>query len=79
MDKRASSRGQDVSVKIRYRHQGVSAKGNARHRGGVEVVFSNPQRRGTGAGGGFYDGEVVLGGSWITKALQQGVDFYEKG
>jgi len=27
----------------------------------------------------FYDGEVVLGGGWITKALRQGVGFHEKG
>ncbi|MEK7312833.1 MAG: tRNA 2-thiouridine(34) synthase MnmA, partial [Deltaproteobacteria bacterium] len=72
--------GQDVSVKIRYRHQGVSAKVIQGEGGGVEVRFSNPQKAvAPGQAVVFYDGEVVLGGGWITKALQQGVDFYEKG
>ncbi|HZX35482.1 MAG TPA: tRNA 2-thiouridine(34) synthase MnmA [Thermodesulfobacteriota bacterium] len=72
--------GQDVSVKIRYRHQGVSAKVKPSEGKSVEVVFGSPQKAvAPGQAVVFYDGEVVLGGGWITKALRQGVGFHEKG
>lgn len=71
--------GQDVSVKIRYRHQGVPAKVTQGIGGDVEVAFSNPQKAvAPGQAVVFYDKDIVLGGGWITKALRQGVGFHEK-
>ena len=65
------SEGQDVSVKIRYRHQGVSAKVKPSEGKSVEVVFGSPQKAvAPGQAVVFYDNEVVLGGGWITKALK---------
>ncbi|MFZ3073184.1 MAG: tRNA 2-thiouridine(34) synthase MnmA [Thermodesulfobacteriota bacterium] len=62
--------GQDVSVKIRYRHEGVSAKVKPFEDGRVEVVFGSPQKAvAPGQAVVFYDKDVVLGGGWITKAL----------
>lgn len=56
-----------VKVKIRHRHEGASAR--LQRSGGDEllVTFDEPQRAVTpGQAAVFYDGDVVVGGGWIS-------------
>ncbi|MBI5970013.1 MAG: tRNA 2-thiouridine(34) synthase MnmA [Deltaproteobacteria bacterium] len=67
--------GQDVIkgviVKTRYRHPGVEAEIRRLGNGGVEVVFSNPEKAVTpGQAAVFYRGDEVIGGGWIEKAIK---------
>lgn len=58
-----------VSVKIRYRHEGVDASIKVLPDGLVHVCFKTIQKAVTpGQAVVFYRGEVVLGGGWIEKA-----------
>jgi tRNA-specific 2-thiouridylase len=57
-------------AQIRYRHREVPAVVHAEDRGGVDVRFEEPQRAVTpGQAVVFYDGDRVLGGGWIERAL----------
>jgi tRNA-specific 2-thiouridylase len=54
-------------VRIRYRHQEAPALITPLSGGGVEVAFDEPQRAVTpGQAAVFYDGDLCLGGGWIT-------------
>jgi tRNA-specific 2-thiouridylase len=56
-----------AQVRIRYRHQEAPALLTPLPGGEVEVVFDEPQRAITpGQAAVFYDGELCLGGGWIT-------------
>jgi tRNA-specific 2-thiouridylase len=56
-----------VSAKIRYNHPGTPATVRARPGGGALVTLHQPQRAITpGQACVFYDGDVVVGGGWIT-------------
>ncbi len=58
---------EDVTVKIRYRHPGVSSTIYIKENG-VYVEFSTPQKAVTpGQAVVFYRGEEVLGGGWIER------------
>ncbi len=58
---------QRVAVKIRHRHQAAPAVIEKTHEGEVLVTFDQPQRAITpGQAAVFYDGDVVVGGGWIT-------------
>jgi tRNA-specific 2-thiouridylase len=58
------------TIKIRYRHAGVSATMTASPDGGAEVHFDEPQPAVTpGQAVTFYDGTRVLGGGWIERAI----------
>jgi tRNA-specific 2-thiouridylase len=57
----------EVSAKIRYNHPGTPATVHPRPGGGASVALHQPQRAITpGQACVFYDGEVVVGGGWIT-------------
>lgn len=59
-----------AAVKIRYRHPGAEATVRPLDGGRVEAWFDKPQRAVTpGQAAVFYDGETVLGGGWISRAL----------
>jgi len=61
----------ELCVKIRYRHQGVSATIKTLDDGSLSVVFNEPQRSVTpGQAVVFYDGDEVLGGGWIEQAIK---------
>jgi len=56
-----------AQVQIRHRHHPASATVRARGDGQAEVVFDAPQIAITpGQAAVFYDGDVVLGGGWIS-------------
>ncbi len=56
-----------AQVRIRYRHQEAPALLTPLPDGEVEVAFDTPQRAITpGQAAVFYDGELCLGGGWIT-------------
>ena len=58
-----------VGVKIRHRHQPAPATMESAGPGQVTVIFDQPQRAITpGQAAVFYDGDVVVGGGWITSA-----------
>ncbi len=60
-----------MTVKIRYRHQGVLATMENLEDGTVRVVFKEPQRSVTpGQAVVFYNGDIVLGGGWIKRAIK---------
>lgn len=71
-ERAACERGLDgVTVKIRYRHSGVGATVALTEGGCVEVEFERPQEAVTpGQAVVFYDGEEVLGGGWIVRAVR---------
>jgi tRNA-specific 2-thiouridylase len=61
------------AAKIRYRHQAAPAIVTPLPEGGVRVDFDEPQSAVTpGQAVVFYDGDRVLGGGWIERAIQQG-------
>jgi tRNA-specific 2-thiouridylase len=56
-----------VSVKIRYNHPGTDATIRPLPGGGASVTLHQPQRAITpGQACVFYDGDLVIGGGWIT-------------
>jgi tRNA-uridine 2-sulfurtransferase len=56
-----------VSVKIRHRHEPATAKIEKTGADEILVTFDEPQRAITpGQAAVFYDGDVVVGGGWIT-------------
>ena len=56
-----------VSVKIRHRHEPAAATIANAGENGVLVTFDQPQRAITpGQAAVFYDGDIVVGGGWIT-------------
>ena len=60
----------EVTAKIRYKHKGASALVSPWKGRGVVVEFEQPQRAITpGQAVVFYQGEEVIGGGWIQKAL----------
>ncbi len=62
-----------AEVKIRYRDPGAAATLYPEPGGRLRVLFSSPQRAVTpGQSAVFYDGDVVLGGGVIDKAINQG-------
>jgi len=59
-----------LKAKIRYKHQEAEARLTPLDSGKVEVEFKKPQRAITpGQSVVFYDGEVVIGGGLIDKAI----------
>ncbi|MCK5235683.1 MAG: tRNA 2-thiouridine(34) synthase MnmA, partial [Deltaproteobacteria bacterium] len=63
--------GDDLTVKIRYRHTGVGAKLKNFSEGTAEVVFEQPQRAVTpGQAVVFYVCDELIGGGWITEAIK---------
>lgn len=59
-------------VQIRYRHQAVQAEVAPEKNGLVEVRFFKEQKAVTpGQAVVFYDGDLVLGGGWIDRALPE--------
>ncbi len=61
----------NVSVKLRYRHDGAAATLIKANNGIVRAVFSEPQKAvAPGQAAVFYIGEEVIGGGWIQKALK---------
>ncbi len=62
----------DAKVKIRYQHPAAAAQVYPLADGQVRVVFADPQSAITpGQAVVFYDGDVVIGGGWIERALDQ--------
>ena len=60
-----------ASVRIRSRHAGIGASIEGLGGGRARVVFDEPQSAVTpGQAAVFYDGSRVLGGCWITEALE---------
>jgi tRNA-specific 2-thiouridylase len=58
----------DVTVKIRYAHQGAPATLEPLERGRVRVRLHSPQRAITpGQAAVFYDADKVVGGGWIVR------------
>jgi tRNA-specific 2-thiouridylase len=58
-------------VKIRYRHPAAPAQVTAGENGEAHVTFAEPQSAVTpGQAVVFYDGDRVLGGGWIERALR---------
>lgn len=56
-----------VSVKIRHRHEPAAATIEMTGTGEIVVIFDQPQRAVTpGQAAVFYDGDVVVGGGWIS-------------
>jgi tRNA-specific 2-thiouridylase len=56
-----------VTVKIRHRHEGAPAMLERCDEDGLRVTFDEPQRAVTpGQAAVFYDGDVVVGGGWIS-------------
>jgi tRNA-specific 2-thiouridylase len=61
------------AAKIRYRHQAAPAFVTPLPNGGARVEFNEPQSAVTpGQAVVFYDGDRVLGGGWIEKAIHDG-------
>jgi tRNA-specific 2-thiouridylase len=64
----APTDGEEVTVKIRYNHQGTPASLNLMENGRVRVNLHEPQRAVTpGQAAVFYQEDVVVGGGWITR------------
>jgi tRNA-specific 2-thiouridylase len=64
-----------ANVKIRYLHVAAPATVRRLPKACVEVYFDEPQRAITpGQAAVFYDGEVVLGGAWIERAIMRRAD-----
>jgi len=58
----------EAVVKIRYKHPGVPATITPTPEGGAQIKLHQPQRAITpGQACVFYDGDVVLGGGWISR------------
>ena len=58
----------DVTARIRYNHPGTPATITPNAAGGARVKLRSPQRAITpGQACVFYDGDLVVGGGWITK------------
>ena len=56
-----------VSVKIRHRHEAAAAAIEKISDDEIRVTFDDPQRAITpGQAAVFYDGDVVVGGGWIS-------------
>jgi tRNA-specific 2-thiouridylase len=56
-----------VTVKIRHRHEGAPAVIEAASHDEVVITFDDPQRAITpGQAAVFYDGDIVVGGGWIS-------------
>jgi tRNA-specific 2-thiouridylase len=56
-----------VAVKIRHRHEGAAAMLEKLADDEILVTFDQPQRAITpGQAAVFYDGDIVVGGAWIT-------------
>jgi tRNA-specific 2-thiouridylase len=56
-----------VSVKIRHRHEPAAATIEKTGADEIVVTFDEPQRAVTpGQAAVFYDGDIVVGGGWIT-------------
>jgi tRNA-specific 2-thiouridylase len=56
-----------VSVKIRHRHEAAAATIEKTSTDEIRVGFDEPQRAITpGQAAVFYDGDVVVGGGWIS-------------
>lgn len=63
----------EITAQIRYRHSGVQAQlvGRGDH---AEVFFNTPLNAVTpGQAAVFYDGDEVLGGGWIEKAISESI------
>jgi tRNA-specific 2-thiouridylase len=61
----------ELTVMIRYRHEGVEAVIENIENNKLRVVFKKQQRSVTpGQAVVFYDGDVVLGGGWIEEAIK---------
>ncbi len=61
----------EMTVKIRYRHEGVLATIGDTKDGELRVEFKEPQRSVTpGQAVVFYNGDIVLGGGWIKRAIK---------
>jgi tRNA-specific 2-thiouridylase len=57
-----------ITVKIRYAHPGAEATVDALPGGKARIQLDTPQRAITpGQAAVFYDGDVVVGGGWITR------------
>ena len=57
-----------ITVKIRYAHPGTEATVDALPGGKARIQLDTPQRAITpGQAAVFYDGDVVVGGGWITR------------
>ena len=70
----------EVTVRIRYRHQGVVAHLIPLSFDMAELFFSEPQKAVTpGQGAVFYVGRRVLGGGWISGAVVARGDNHAKG
>jgi tRNA-specific 2-thiouridylase len=60
----------ETTVQIRYRHRPVAAEVSPVAPDCARVVFQEPQFAVTpGQAAVFYDGEMVIGGGWISRAL----------
>ena len=60
-----------VRVKIRHRHEPAPALLEDALNNEVRVTFDEPQRAITpGQAVVFYDGDLVVGGGWITEAIR---------
>ena len=60
--------GERITVKIRYAHPGTEAMVEALPGGKARIRLDTPQRAITpGQAAVFYDGDVVVGGGWITR------------
>jgi len=58
-------------VKIRYNHRGIDAKITRLDENRVEVIFAEPQRAvAPGQAAVFYEGDIVIGGGWITRPVR---------
>ncbi len=65
----------EMTVKIRYRHEGVLATIEKLEDGTARVIFKEAQRSVTpGQAVVFYDGDIVLGGGWIERAIKARTD-----
>ena len=64
-----------VSARIRHRHAEAEAIITPVYEGGYQVDFRQPQRGiAPGQGVAFYDGDVLLGGGWITRQQAGGAE-----
>ena len=60
-----------AEVQVRYHHRAAPAEVELLPDGGARVVFDEPQHAvAPGQGAALYDGERLLGGGWIARALR---------